>query len=164
MFISCGGILYFLMELLWLFISVWGEESKHEDLRLPSVCRYMNRSLNLPACPRHCSCITNVSLPGLGLRALWLPWKLCRDKGSVRNAGLGPIIEAVISWRGRRVCEPFQVCIYYGMKIWLLWYKGGRRDFCKSAIFSSLSFSKLAGSVTFIMLSLIDPRNAEIVL
>lgn len=28
----------------------------------------------------------------------------------------------------------------------------------------SLSFSKLAGSVTFIMLSLIDPRNAEIVL
>lgn len=42
--------------------------------------------------------------------------------------------------------------------------------FSKSTTFSSLSLSlspslsKLAGSVTFIMLFLIDPRNAEIVL
>ena len=51
------------------------------------------------------------------------------------------------------------------MKIWLLWYKRSRGGVWKSAVFSSLSlFFKLTGSVTFITLFLIDPRNAEIVL
>lgn len=70
---------------------------KHEDLGLPSVRGgYVNRSLNLPACPRPCSCIANIFLPGPG-PGPFDSWKLCSDEGSVRNAGLGPVIEAIIS-------------------------------------------------------------------